>query len=117
MPEPPPTVHYPPSRQISYFIAFKSGVVGLADQYWVNENTLYYVTLDHLQKTAPLESVDRAVSEQLNMEQNVPFQLPLERPRLEAATKPEVKSRPVRHTAAVARPCRCGSAGRTSVTH
>ncbi len=117
MPEPPPTVHYLPSRQISYFIAFKSDVVSLADQYWVNQNTLYYVTLDHQQKTAPLDSVDRALSERLNMEQHVAFELPLERPRLEAATKPGVKSRPVRHTAAMARPCRCESASRTSVTH
>jgi hypothetical protein len=117
MAEPPPTVHYPPSQQIGYFIAFKSDVVSLADQYWVNGNTLYYVTLDHLQKTAPLDSVDRSVSEQLNMEQNVEFQLPVERPRLAAATTPEVKSRSVRHTATVARPCRCGSGSRTSVTH
>lgn len=115
MPEPPPVAHYWAPRQVTYYIAFKSNVVTLADQYWVNGNTLYYVTQDHLQRTAPLESVDRAVSEQLNLEQNVAFQLPAERPRIEAATRPEVK-RPVRHTAAATRPCRCGTASR-AVTH
>jgi hypothetical protein len=110
-PEVEPRVHYGPPRQITYFIAFKTSHISLADQYWVNGATLYYVTSDHLQKTAPLDSVDRALSERLNSEQGVAFQLPAEKP------KPEVKSRPVHHTSAAAGPHPCAPAGRTPASH
>jgi hypothetical protein len=63
------------------FIAFQNGVVRIVDQYWVSGNTLQYVTADHQRMSAPLSSVDRALSEQLNSEQNVSFSLPPERER------------------------------------
>ena len=63
-------------RQTTYLIAFKDSVVRLADQYWVSGNTLYYVTTDHVKMTAPLYSVDRALSARLNSEQAVWFFLP-----------------------------------------
>ncbi|HUK18164.1 MAG TPA: OmpA family protein [Bryobacteraceae bacterium] len=66
----------PRPRQIAYLIAFKDSVIRLADAYWVSGTTLYYVTPDHQQKTAPLDSVDRTLSERLNREQNVRFDLP-----------------------------------------
>src|SRR5215467_4931443 len=72
--------------QTSYFIAFQNSVVRLADQYWVRDNTLYYVTADRQLMTAPLSSVDRMLSEQLNSERNVSFSLPAEqeKPRVTA---------------------------------
>jgi hypothetical protein len=44
----------------------------------VNGNTLHYVTLEHLEKQAPLDSVDRALSDRLNRERRVPFTLPMQ---------------------------------------
>jgi hypothetical protein len=57
-------------------IAFKDNVICAAIEYWVSGNILYYVTLDHKWRMAVLDSVDRAFSERLNSEQNVPFYLP-----------------------------------------
>lgn len=67
---------YWPPQQITYRIAFKGSVVRLAVAYWVRNNTLYYVTPDHQERTAPVGSVDRALTERLNNEQGVPFYLP-----------------------------------------
>ena len=66
------------TQQTTYLIAFKNSVVRIADQYWVSGNTLNYVTADHQQMTAPLNTVDRTLSERLNSEQNVAFSLPAE---------------------------------------
>jgi len=41
--------------------------------YWVEDNTLHYVTRQNEQKQAPLSSVDRAFSEQLKRDRSVPF--------------------------------------------
>ena len=73
--EPPPVVIREPTP-ITYLIAFKDNAIRSADAYWVNGNTLCYVTRDHRQVTAPLDSVDRALSERLNNERNVRFYLP-----------------------------------------
>jgi hypothetical protein len=88
---------YAPARQITYFIAFKTGVVREADQYWVKGRTLYYVTTDHQRRTAPVDSVDRVLSKQLNSEQKVAFYLPSEQVR--AGLRPRL----VRHTATLVR--------------
>jgi hypothetical protein len=42
----------------------------------VSGDTLHYVTLEHQEKLAPLASVDRALSAQLNRERHVSFALP-----------------------------------------
>jgi hypothetical protein len=44
--------------------------------YWVQGGTLHYVTLDHEQKLAPVSTVDRELSGQLNRERRVAFSLP-----------------------------------------
>jgi hypothetical protein len=99
-----------PPRQVTYMIAFKDDVVRLADQYWVNGNTLYYVTADHHQMTAALNSVDRTLSEQLNAERNVTFSLPAGQEK--AITQAHV----VHHTASsVGKRCCCTSTG--AATH
>ena len=59
-----------------YLIAFKDGVIRAAASYSVAGNTLRYVTLQHEEKQAPIETVDRNLSLQLNRERHVAFQLP-----------------------------------------
>ena len=69
---------YRSPRQTPYFIAFTDSSVRLADVYWVRDDTLYYVTADHVLEQAPLNSLDRTISERLNCEKNLPFYLPAE---------------------------------------
>ena len=87
---------YAPARQTTYLIAFKDNVIRVADQYWVNGKTLYYLTTDHQRMTAPVASVDRPLSKRLNSEQNVTFYLPPEQRKTVAQTHV------VRHTASLA---------------
>lgn len=60
----------------TYLIAFTDHVIHAAAAYWVEGKTLHYVTLQHEEKQAPLDTVDRTLSLQLNRERQVPFQLP-----------------------------------------
>jgi len=59
-----------------YLIAFKDGVIRAAASYSVEGNTLRYVTLQREERQAPLDTVDRNLSLQLNRERRVSFQLP-----------------------------------------
>lgn len=59
-----------------YLIAMKDGVIRAAASYWVNGQTLHYVTMEHLEKQVPLSEIDRGLSQQLNRERRVQFQLP-----------------------------------------
>lgn len=59
-----------------YLIAFNDRVIRAAAAYWVDGKTLHYVTLQHEERQAPLDTVDRALSLQLNRERQVPFQMP-----------------------------------------
>jgi hypothetical protein len=59
-----------------YLVAFKDGVIRAVVAYWAQGATLHYVTMDHEQKQVALASVDRALSQRLNAERNVQFQLP-----------------------------------------
>src|SRR5437764_1472357 len=45
-----------------YLFAFKDNVIRTAASYWVNGQTLHYVTLQHEEKQAPLDSVDRPLT-------------------------------------------------------
>jgi hypothetical protein len=62
--------------RVIYLIAFKDGVIRAALTYWVDGGDLHYVDLQHQQKSAPLDTVDRSFSAQLNRDRHVPFQLP-----------------------------------------
>jgi hypothetical protein len=70
----------PPSQASSepplYLIAFQDGSIRAALAYWAEGSAVHYITLDHEQKQAPLASIDRALSDRLNRERNVPFRLP-----------------------------------------
>ncbi|HWB85458.1 MAG TPA: hypothetical protein VG675_15045 [Bryobacteraceae bacterium] len=59
-----------------YLIAFKDHVIRAVSAYWVDGNTLHYVSLQHQEQQVPLATVDRDFSIQLNRERSVPFQLP-----------------------------------------
>ncbi|HUI81581.1 MAG TPA: hypothetical protein VLY24_26835 [Bryobacteraceae bacterium] len=59
-----------------YLIAFNDHVIHAAAAYWVDGKTLHYVTLQHEERTAGLDTVDRSLTLQLNRERQVPFQLP-----------------------------------------
>jgi len=59
-----------------YLIATKDQAIRAATAYWVDGNTLHYFTMQREEKQIPLDSVDRAFSQQLNRERNVQFQLP-----------------------------------------
>ena len=75
----PPAVPPPVQRNYGealYLIAFNDGMIRAVVAYWAEETSLHYVTMDHVQKQAPLASIDRALSERLNNERNVQFQLP-----------------------------------------
>jgi hypothetical protein len=63
-------------RETIYLIAYKDHVIRAALSYWVEGDTLYYIDRDHQQQTAPLDSIDRSFSEQLNRDRHVDFRLP-----------------------------------------
>jgi hypothetical protein len=60
-----------------YLIAFQNDhAIRVAASYWVDGQTLHYVTQQHEEKLAPLGSIDRALTLQLNRERGVAFPLP-----------------------------------------
>lgn len=59
-----------------YLIAFKSGNIYPALGYWVEDETLHYVTKDKSLNQASLSLIDRELSAQLNEERRVEFKLP-----------------------------------------
>jgi hypothetical protein len=78
---PAQTIATPPANAQApiYLIAFNgSSVIYAAVAYWVDGPTLHYVTLDRKERQAPLNTINRALSYQLNRERRVPFQLPIE---------------------------------------
>ncbi len=67
-----------PYRPTIYKIAFQDHRTVSALAYWVKDGRLHYVTLDHAMRDAPVSSIDRRLSEQINGDQGVPFRLPAE---------------------------------------
>jgi hypothetical protein len=67
----------PSSSSPVYLIAFRDHTIRAAVAYWVDGNTLHYVTLEHEPRQAQLSSVDNELSNALNRERRVPFSLPL----------------------------------------
>jgi len=59
-----------------YLITFRDGAIRAATSYRVDGKVLHYVTLQHEEKQAPLDSLDRALTLQLNRERRVSLQLP-----------------------------------------
>ena len=59
-----------------YLIAFQDHTIRAALSYSVEGNEIKWVTRDHEERSAPLESVDRQFSEQINRDRRVEFRLP-----------------------------------------
>jgi hypothetical protein len=72
----PPTTQAKKYEEPLYLLAMNDGSIHAVLAYWVDGKTVHYVTMDHMQKTAPLGSLDRGLSERLNRERNVAFSLP-----------------------------------------
>jgi hypothetical protein len=58
-----------------YLIAMNDGVIRAAASYSVEGGTLRYVTLQHEEKTVPIGSIDRTLTNQLNRERHVNLNL------------------------------------------
>ena len=60
-----------------YLIAFRNqNNIRAAEAYWVTDGTLHFITLQHEQRQAPLDSVDRSLTSRLNRERHVDLRLP-----------------------------------------
>jgi hypothetical protein len=59
-----------------YLIAFNDHIIQAALSYRVEGDQIIYTTRDHQEKSAPLASVDRLFSEQINRDRRVEFRLP-----------------------------------------
>ena len=59
-----------------YLLAFKGqNNIRAAEAYWIAGSTLHYVTLQHEQKQVPLDTVDRALTLQLNRQRGIDIRL------------------------------------------
>ena len=58
-----------------YLLAFKDATVHSCLAYWVEGDTLHYVTTQYSQNRISMDLVDRELSSQLNRERNVAFKL------------------------------------------
>ncbi len=63
-----------------YLIAFTNHTIQAAVSFRVEGDTLYYTTREHVEKTAPLSTVDARFSQQINRDRHVDFQLPQSAP-------------------------------------
>jgi hypothetical protein len=59
-----------------FLIAMKDHTIYPVIAYWVDKDTLNYVTVESVLKHVPLDQVDRDLSRQLNDQRNVEFKLP-----------------------------------------
>jgi len=73
---PPGPTARPQDRPTIYLIAFRDNSVQSALAYWMEGDTLHYVTVQGSHNKASLDLVDREFSEQLNRERQLEFRLP-----------------------------------------
>ena len=66
----------PEAQATIYLLAFKDHNIVPALGYWMEGNTLHYVSVDHSMNQASLDLIDRDLSQRLNDERNVEFRLP-----------------------------------------
>lgn len=59
-----------------YLIAFTNHTLQAAASYRVDGDTLHYTTREHVEKVAPLSTVDVRFSQQINRDRHVDFQFP-----------------------------------------
>jgi len=66
----------PSEPQVTFLIAMKDHTIYPAVAYWVEGDTLNYITVQGVKNSASLDLVDREFSKQINMERKVEFGLP-----------------------------------------
>ncbi|MGC8791824.1 MAG: hypothetical protein ACP5U2_00355 [Bryobacteraceae bacterium] len=66
----------PPAESVTFLIALKDSSVYMALAYWVEGDTLHYITPQGQHNKVSLDLVDRALSEKLNQGRKVEFKLP-----------------------------------------
>jgi len=66
----------PPADSVTFLIALKDSSIYTAVAYWVEGDTLHYITPQGRHNRVSLELVDRALSEKLNQGKKVEFRLP-----------------------------------------
>jgi hypothetical protein len=73
----PPAAGTPPAddRATIFLIALKDNSIHTAVGYWVKDGTLHYVTPQGSVNRVTLDQVDKDLSDRLNAERNVEFQL------------------------------------------
>jgi hypothetical protein len=59
-----------------YLIAFEDHTIQAAVSFRMEGDEIYWVTREHEEKHAPLSTVDRRFSEQINRDRRVEFKLP-----------------------------------------
>jgi hypothetical protein len=59
-----------------YLVALQDGTVRSALAYWVEGDTVHYISTKYVKSTLPVNSVDVMVSEQLNSERGIDFHIP-----------------------------------------
>jgi len=59
-----------------YLLAFKDHTIVPALGYWLDGNTLHYVSVEHSLNQASIDLIDRDLSQRLNDERGVEFRLP-----------------------------------------
>jgi hypothetical protein len=59
-----------------YLIAFTNHTIQMAVSFNATGDTLHYTTREHVEKTAPLSTVDVRFSQQINRDRHVEFKLP-----------------------------------------
>jgi hypothetical protein len=67
------------NQPIMFLIAMKDHTIYPALAYWVEGDTLNYITTEGSRNRATMDLVDREFSKQLNDERHVPFKLPAAR--------------------------------------
>lgn len=60
-------------QPVLYLIAFRDDTIRAAMTYWVQDGTLHYLDTNHMEKEAPVSSINRDLSARLNRERHVPF--------------------------------------------
>ena len=72
---PEPAARAPEAKPTIYLIAYKNHSIYPALAYWIDGDTLHYITIRGSHNRASLELIDQELSEQLNRERGVEFSL------------------------------------------
>jgi hypothetical protein len=76
--QPPPAAYSPApaSESTSYLIAYKDHSVYTAVAYWIEGNTLHYITSGNTHNQADLSLIDVEFTKKLNADRSTPFNVP-----------------------------------------